>query len=106
MAENPPRSTIALSREQALKLARDTISNLREGHELELVEADTVETEWGWLFRYAPKRFLETGDMRFMIPGIGPFVVERDSGKTTFLSTSVPPEVALAQYERLRARRR
>ncbi len=58
------------------------------------------------LFHYTTKRFLETGDRNALVPGIGPLVVERDSGKATFLSTSVHPTVALTEYERMRARRR
>lgn len=105
MATTPPGSP-ALTKELATQLARDTISKLRDGSELALLEEETTETAWGWVFHYTTKRFLETGDRNALVPGIGPFVVERDSGKTTFLSTSAPPGVALAEYERMRLRRR
>ena len=38
-----------------------------------------------------------------MIAGTGPFVVERADGALQFLSTSVPPFRAVAEYERRRA---
>ena len=105
-AVKPPGSTAALSLEQATQLARDTIAKQRNGSELALLDTKTVETAWGWVFHYTTKRFLETGDRNELVPGMGPFVVERDSGRTTFLSTSVPPDRALTEYERTRTRRR
>jgi hypothetical protein len=34
------------------------------------------------------------------IPGAGPLVVLREGGAATFLSTSVPPDKAIAEYEK------
>ena len=106
MATKPRNSTAPLSRDQAIQVARDTIAKSPNGRELALLEANTVETPWGWVFHYTTRRFLETGDRNALVPGIGPFVVERDGGTTTFLSTSMPPDRALAEFERMRARRR
>ena len=91
-----------ITRERALEIARAAIAPLKKGTEFVLLEEETVEHDWGWVFRYGTREFAKTRDARDLVPGVGPFVVEKADGAVTFLSTSVPPARAVAEYERRR----
>lgn len=69
------------------------------GHEFQIDEAQTRETDFGWVFFYYPKRYLDTRDPIHLVPGASPLIVRRD-GAIEFVTSSRPPEVAIAEYER------
>ena len=103
MSGVPPGPTEGpITRERAFEIARAAIAPLKKGTEFVLLEEETAEHDWGWVFRYGTREFVETRDPRALIPGVGPFVVEKADGAVTFLSTSVPPARAIAEYERRR----
>lgn len=88
-----------LDRAQATEIARRTIAAAPDGPELALMEEKTVEREFGWVFFYTTKRYLETKDPNHLKPGNAPLVVERADGRTEYLGTSVPPPVAIDLHE-------
>jgi hypothetical protein len=103
MSGTPPGpSGGPVTRERAVEIARAAIAPLKPGTAFVLLEDETVEKDWGWVFRYGTPEFAQTRDPRALVPGTGPFVVERADGAVTFLSTSVPPARAIAEYERRR----
>jgi hypothetical protein len=95
---NPPKE--AITKERALGIARKALSELKPGTEFVIHEDRTVEKEFGWAFIFSPRKFLESGDPKTLVPGAGPLVVERLGGGTQFLPTSVPPDKAVEEYER------
>jgi Immunity protein 35 len=97
----PPEGPI--TRERATEIAREAISGLKKGTEFVLDEQRTIEKEWGWVFGFCTKEYLESRSPMHIVPGTGPLVVEKADGDFSFLSTSVPPNVAVAEYERRRA---
>ena len=60
--------------------------------------------DYGWIFQFTTRRFVETRDPGTLVPGTGPLVVEKEGGATAFLATSVCPERAVEEYERRRRR--
>lgn len=112
-ATRSPRATPAgtratrgttVTKEEALAIARKTVAAIEPSAAFVVLEKETVEKPFGWVFFYEPKA--AATDPNAMVPGAGPLVVHRADGSTTFLSTSVPPEVAIAEYEKVWARRR
>lgn len=97
----PPEGPI--TRERAALIAREAISGLKEGTEFVLVDDGTVEKDWGWVFQFGTKEYLQSRSPMDLVPGTGPLVVEKADGSFSFLSTSVPPQVAITEYERRRA---
>jgi hypothetical protein len=89
-----------LTKKEALEIAKKSVAQLREGTDFAIQESDTVEKPFGWVFFYNTKKFIETGDPKYIRPGNGPLVVERLGGNTTFLSTSLPPAKAIEEFER------
>lgn len=94
----PPQKTI--TKQQATEIARKTIADLKSGTEFVILEDKTVEKDFGWVFIYTPKKFMETKDRKYLVPGNGPLVVNRSDGSTRFLSTAAPPAKAIEEYER------
>jgi hypothetical protein len=96
-------------RDCALALARKALATAaaKAGVELVVREDQTVEKAFGWVFFAAPREVV-TGGAPPALPGLGPLVVHRADGTTRFLSTSVPPDKAIAEYEKqwLRRQRR
>ena len=96
-------------RDDALAIARKALAAAAAKARVELVvlEAETVEKGFGWVFFAAPREGA-AGAAPAAVPGLGPLVVHRADGTTRFLSTSVPPDKAIAEYEKqwLRRQRR
>lgn len=65
---------------------------------LALVDARTITTEYGWIFFWNSKTFVETNDIRRSIPGTGPVVVTK-KGIVEFLATNKSPIEAINEYE-------
>ncbi|MGB7468804.1 MAG: YrhB domain-containing protein, partial [Candidatus Acidiferrum sp.] len=88
-----------INKGQALEIARKTIATLKPGTELVILEEKTVEKDFGWVFFFTTKKYLQTHNPSDLLPGNSPLVVERADGSTHFLSTSVPPKKAIEEYE-------
>lgn len=77
-----------------------------EGDELVILDGEIVEKDYGWFFFYTSRRYLETGEFRYMLAGNAPVVVEKEDGSLNELGTALPFEEYVEEYERLRRRRR
>lgn len=98
-AEYYKRAKHAMTKEQAKEIAVKTIDQLKPGTEFVILDEKTMEKDFGWVFFYAPKKYVETGNPKYLVPGNSPIVVHRSDGSTHFLSTSVPPSRAIEVYE-------
>jgi Immunity protein 35 len=93
------KSATPISKEHALDIARKKIATLKPGTELVILEEKTVEKDFGWVFFYTTKKYLQSHNPGDLLPGNSPLVVERADGSTHFLSTSLPPNRAIDEYE-------
>ena len=100
----PAAKRTPLTKERALEIARKAVAEIKPEASFVILEKETVEKPFGWVFFYEPRA--AATDPSAVIPGAGPLVVHRHDGSTTFLSTSVPPEQAIAEYEKVWARRK
>ncbi|MBN8469455.1 hypothetical protein JYJ95_23385 [Corallococcus exiguus] len=77
------------------------------GAELIVRDEHTIEREFGWVFFYTSKRYVETGDPAFLLGGNAPMIVDRMTGELHVTGTAYPVEHYIAEYEaRLRTSRR
>ena len=67
--------------EQAHAIAVDYLR--QEGIELALLEEETIEKPYGWIFWYQSKEYVETRQAALI--GTPPFMVEKEGGEVTFL---------------------
>jgi Immunity protein 35 len=105
---SPSASPEPITKERALEIARAKLVEVKRAAEFEVVDSRTVLRPFGWVFFYEPRSSLKAGDPAApaaAIPGAGPLVVLREGGGTAFLSTSVPPDKAIAEYEKTWLRR-
>lgn len=91
-----------ITKEQALKIANDFIyepdDNWPEKPEMLIV--DSEERNFGWLFYWTSKRYLETKQTTDSLAGNGPILVSRESGKLETTRTAPPLEDRIAEAER------
>jgi len=90
---------MALTREDALALAARWLAGHEAPLELAIDHARTTERPFGWVFFVTTRQHLESGDVRDMIPGLGPVAVFHDR-RVVPVSTSVDPARALDELER------
>jgi hypothetical protein len=65
-----------------------------------VVENDTIEKSFGWVFFYNSKKFLETGEFRQRLAGNGPVIVNKHNGSIEFFGTNKPPQEIVEEYEK------
>ena len=70
-----------------------------DGDELIVVDEATIEKDYGWVFFYTSRRFLETGDICYMVAGNGPIIVDRQNGTMIQLGTALPVKEYIEEYE-------
>ena len=56
--------------------------------ELKIVEDLTQEHEFGWVFFYNSKKYLESGDFRNALAGNAPLIIDRNSGQLFVTGTA------------------
>lgn len=65
--------------EVAMKLAKEKLRELEEESEIELALLldDVFEFDYGWLFGYQSKSFVESGDLDTLVGGNAPIIVDK-----------------------------
>jgi hypothetical protein len=66
---------------------------------LVIIEEETIEKPYGWVFFYNSERFLKTSDSEYALAGNGPVIVERATGAVHLFGTAEPPETVIRKYE-------
>lgn len=85
--------------EAAHNIAIQAIAKINSAHDFIILDSMTIERKFGWIFFYVPRKYLETKNPKYLIPGTAPIVVEKKDGTVAYLSTSIPPTKAIEQYE-------
>lgn len=99
-AQSDSRTAICITdQQQALAIAQRTVAALSTKYAFTVVENETIEKEFGWVFFYTTQAYLESGSPSDLVPGNGPFVVEKADGAVTMLPSSMTPDQAIAQFE-------
>jgi hypothetical protein len=66
-----------------------------------LVVSGVTEYEFGWVFFYNSKAFLETGDvLRHFLVGNAPFIVHRNDGRVYITGTAQSIDHYVEEYRR------
>ena len=81
-----------ISLNQAKKIALNKITykgaKLRENPPM-LIEESIEEYEWGWLFYYDSKAFIETKDENLSYTGNAPVLVDKVDGEAIYIGLSL-----------------
>jgi hypothetical protein len=95
---NPQTTVITI--ERAEQIAMNEISKLKPEVEYVIVNEKTITTSFGWVFFYNTKKYIETRDIKYLIPGNAPIMVNKFDGTYRFTGTSMPIDYYIDQYEK------
>ena len=91
--------TLADARERALSRIRSQSANLPAGGEFELLDDDTLERDWGWVFFFARRRRTESGHAGYEPWSEGPLIVNRFDGSVHRTGGEHPGEYYVTRYD-------
>jgi len=93
---------MSITRDDARKIVVDFLkAQVRHvGRELVLIDGNTIERDFGWVFFYQSKRYLDTGDLNDAVVGNAPVVVMRADGSVHETGTAYPAEHYLRAFEK------
>ena len=92
-----------LNREEAKQLVYARINAgapyAEQAVELAIIDDETIEKEYGWVFFYQTKDYLQTGDIVDALAGNAPYIVNKYTGDIIETGTANPIEDYIAEYE-------
>jgi immunity protein 35 of polymorphic toxin system len=105
-SEGESTQRVMIDRTEATRLALTWLKG--KGHETDaidlcLLEEQTLETEFGWVFFYTSKLFHETGDFKYAVAGNAPMIVDRTLGSLHLTGTARSIEYYIEEFRRQRA---
>lgn len=68
--------------------------------DLALMDDQTLEKDFGWIFFYNAKDFIKSGDYRDLLVGNAPLIVDRTNGAIHVTGTGMPVEHYVEQYRK------
>ena len=93
-----------ITKEKARVLVEKKIDDLRiellDDDEIIILDQETIEKPWGWVFFYTSRKWFETNDVIYAIAGNAPILVEKATGTLFETGTAYPIEHYIAQFER------
>jgi len=93
-----------MTKEEATVLVRKKINaqslNLPDDDEIIILEQDTIDKPWGWIFFYTSRKWYETNDIDYAIAGNAPIIVEKETGKLYETGTAYSIEHYIENYEK------
>jgi hypothetical protein len=93
---------MAVTKAEARQLALDYLQSGEpkyEDFEVVLLDDETIERAFGWVFFFDSKRHVETGDYRYALAGNAPIVVTKADGQVHQTGTAYPIEHYLKGFE-------
>ncbi|HDR9875543.1 TPA: hypothetical protein QDE50_00455 [Burkholderia cenocepacia] len=93
---------MALNKDQALQRVREYLDGMASSESTGgyvVVEGKTIEKQYGWVFVFNSRKYLETGNILFSLGGNGPIVVERESGRLHQLGSALSLQESVKQFE-------
>ena len=70
--------------------------------ELSLLEEQTLEMDFGWVFFYMSKLYPDTGDFKYAVAGNAPMIVDREDGSLHLTGTAHPVDYNVEEFRRMR----
>ncbi|MEM9220622.1 MAG: YrhB domain-containing protein [Cyanobacteria bacterium P01_F01_bin.150] len=79
--------------DQAQSLVQNFIDKNSSGEiQLSIDVRHTIEKNYGWIFFYNSKQYIETGNIRSLAVGCGPILFDKKNGEITRFGTAFPVE--------------
>ena len=90
-----------INKEQALEIVTKIISafEIPEDDEYIIIEKETIEKDWGWVFFHTSKKWYETQNIRYAVAGNAPYIVLRENGIVIVTGTAHETEHYIRRFE-------
>ncbi|HRH41948.1 MAG TPA: YrhB domain-containing protein [Pyrinomonadaceae bacterium] len=91
-----------LSKEEARELVRQEILlhwNI-EGDEPIILDDLIIEKDFGWVFFYHSRKYIETEDFKYYILGNAPIIVNKFDGSLNYTGTAYETDYYIKEYEK------
>lgn len=75
---------------------KESESNL--SYDVIVLEEETMEFEFGWVFFYQTKEYVETGNILYALGGNAPIIINKYEGTMHFTGTAYPVEKYIIDY--------
>jgi hypothetical protein len=93
----------------ARNLVEAELKRLNQGNpdvELAIMDDATLERDFGWVFFWSSREFVETGDIQYGLLGNAPLIVDKEDGTLHVTGTGRPTEEYIREFEESRSKRR
>jgi long-subunit fatty acid transport protein len=89
-----------ITQAEAKKIAEDYLESKSKitGYNLAFLWDNTKEFEYGWAFIYQSKEYIETGDMRHMLGGNSPIIINKYDSSISVTGTAHRLDYYLNEY--------
>ena len=74
----------------------------KEHLHLAVVESETEEHDFGWVFYWTSREYLETGEIRYALGGNAPLIVDRNNGSIHVTGTARLTSEYVDEYRKKR----
>jgi len=93
---------IPKNKQEARTLAQQHLSKMQVSPPVELAILDehTIETDFGWIFFWNSKSYLQTDEFQYALAGNAPLIVDRRDGSIHETSTAQSIEEIIERYRR------
>lgn len=91
-------------KDNAIKIAEAELENSKDKYnpiDCAILENETIEKDWGWIFFYQSKVYIESGDFRDMLGGNAPIFIDKKTGKLSYAGTAFGIDHYIKEYEAL-----
>ena len=92
-----------MNKSEAIALVEDELENSKDKSnpiDCIILNDQTIEKEWGWVFFYQSEKYIESKDFRDMLAGNAPIIVDKSSGKLSYTGTAREIEFYINEYEK------
>ena len=84
--------------DEALAIVRVYVDHATDGRGV-VLEEDTLDLPYGWVFFYQNRAYVETGDVQHAFAGNAPIIFNRLSGEYRVTGTAHPLQHYLREFE-------
>jgi hypothetical protein len=99
MSSQEISAMVDITSDQALQIAKRYLDQHPSTHQFVLIPDDIKEHAFGWVIGVAPEQYLRSGNTKYMVPGFGSLVVERN-GLIYSFPTAGSPALTIARILR------
>lgn len=71
----------------------------KKGNDIELLEEETMHLDFGWVFFYQLREYLQSGNLSHALAGNAPIIVDRQTGQISVTGTAYSIEYYIEEYK-------